>query len=91
MAPILDRITEMLRSKDSWSIADAARYDRLVTTFGESTAQRLTCPDSVCRIRALLYAGRPNWRCWARSWSGEGATPPESEEPIETLAGASRA
>jgi HK97 family phage major capsid protein len=34
---ILDKITEMLRSKDSWSITDAARYDRLVTTFGEST------------------------------------------------------
>ena len=34
---ILDVITEMLRSRDGWTIADAARYDRLVTQFGQST------------------------------------------------------
>jgi hypothetical protein len=82
MAPILDRITEMLRSKDSWSIADAARYDRLVTTFGESTGATsdvsgLRMPGSErCSTPVGLTGG-----CWARSWSGEGATPPESEEP----------
>ena len=37
------------------------------------------------RIRALLYAGRPNWPCWARSSSVEARHPPESEEPLLSL------